>query len=394
MFLPLDLPQQSPLCRSGMVFLALLRRACQHVLKSWCSFPFCQQNPKIVRQLIVEGWGIYWVPARSSGNTKHRQDHRKSRSSMHSSGVQIQPSDYIVPPMTSVIQVLVRDRPAAGSLAVPGASATDAGAGSSGQVRIAVEVLIGAEAVSLQLSQQQMVGMARFADDAAVWLKRNEHGMHRPAGWATVLQAHASGAAAGGRAQHHHQQQQHPQTGFEQPQGGQSAVELGAESNEDQQGAGEMVGDVEERQLGKLQQEQQQERGFAGTLANGVSRWLWSPRIGLTPPRQSSNASSSRRISSGVESSNSSSHSEEDAGSRGLSPSAACGAGGTVTWKQVWQYAIRATLAQLRRQKRKVGGGQLTKIQQQERRCVCMGNGAVMYCCALGVRAADPQLFA
>jgi hypothetical protein len=66
-----------------------------------------------------------------------------------------------------------------------------------------------------------------------------------------------------------------------------------------------------------------------------------------------------------------------------LVPTAARGAGARITWRQVWQYAIKATLSQLRKQKRKEGGGQLTKIQQQERRWVakiCLSHFHVHYC--------------
>eukprot|EP00775_Hariotina_reticulata_P007319 gene7319-7531_t len=55
--------------------------------------------------------------------------------------------------------------------------------------RMSCQTFVGATEVALQLSTQQLRGMAVLADDAAIWAKRNLYGRFRPPGWITVAQA-------------------------------------------------------------------------------------------------------------------------------------------------------------------------------------------------------------
>jgi hypothetical protein len=143
---------------------------------------------------------------------------------------------------------------------------------------LSCEVFIGASEVAMQLSSQQLLGMARIADDAAVWGKRNKYGRYRPPGWITVLQA-----VRQRRAYHSYW--------------------------------GSTMG------------------GTTSGTAGSTSVTGWDV--------QEHGSSSSKGGSS----------------SSTVVPTGRCGVGAPVTWLQVWQYAVRATLADVRRRRRQQGGG-------------------------------------
>jgi hypothetical protein len=147
---------------------------------------------KVIRQLHVQGWSCYWKPRRrqhspagaqhthaGSSGGQHRQRHSAPKVEAH---------DYLLAPVEAVLQVTVHT----GGAGSGGGSSSSSAAGilSSG---LACDVFLGAGQVSIQLSSQQLVGMARLADDAAVWSKRARYGRHRPPGWITAQQAAQQG---------------------------------------------------------------------------------------------------------------------------------------------------------------------------------------------------------
>ncbi len=163
-------------------------------------------TPRVVRELSVEGWALYWTAPSSSSDQQQHHNQQRARSGSGSAtpggsrdgsrraspypapfggggdnGV-IAPGDFIVPPVNTFMRIAVR--------AADGAGAADGAA-------VAVDVLIGATDVHLQVGAGQLVGMARLADAAAVWERRNRHGRFRPSGWRAVGQVPGGWAACG-----------------------------------------------------------------------------------------------------------------------------------------------------------------------------------------------------
>jgi hypothetical protein len=198
------------------------------------------------------------------------------------------------------MEITVLNSSSSSSAGGSAAAGLDTGSSSSSKGGLSCEVFIGASEVAMQLSSQQLVGMARIADDAAVWAKRNKYGRYRPPGWITVLQAvrqrrahHAywsstAGSTAGGTAGSTHT----PVTGWE------------------------VAAALQHGQGGSATQKQ-----AAGSSSSGGGKG-------------SSSSSSSTVV-----------------------PTGRSGVGAPVTWLQVWQYAVRATLADVRQRRRQQGGG-------------------------------------
>jgi hypothetical protein len=214
--------------------------------------------------------------------------------------LQLQAHDYVVSPVEASLRVSLGDT-------------TGGHSGAAAHKLVGLQVTCAP--VTLQLSQQQLLGMARLADDVTIWVKRNEHGRHRPPGWVTLKQAEvAAAAAAGGAVQVTHPPRDADKA--EDPLMVQiSVVDVAAESPGDSPPT--------------PQQQQQQ----------AVLCVLPRPR---------------------------------------LVPTCRHGLGSTpVTWGAVWRYAIQATLSQLHgRQRQRAGGGggaagggcRWSRKQQQDRR--------------------------
>jgi hypothetical protein len=158
---------------------------------------------KVIRQLHVQGWSCYWKPRRqqqqpcqqgSPAQAPHgpaagsSHQHRQPEHSRHTAP-RVESQDYLLAPVEAVLQVTVHTS-GAGSASMGGSSSAGAGVLSSG---LACDVFLGAGQVSMQLSSQQLVGMARLADDAAIWNKRARYGCYRPPGWITGQQAALQG---------------------------------------------------------------------------------------------------------------------------------------------------------------------------------------------------------
>lgn len=152
---------------------------------------------KVVRQLHIHGWSCYWKPRRVQHEEALRQQHQQQTRISAMVGntrqaftappiaaaakLELHPTDYVLAPMEAIMEVTVHGR----------SSAVAAGQSSNSSIStgLACDVFIGAPEVALQLSTQQLVGMARLADDATIWAKRNKYGRYRPPGWITELQA-------------------------------------------------------------------------------------------------------------------------------------------------------------------------------------------------------------
>lgn len=230
---------------------------------------------KVVRQLHVQGWSCYWKPRRLQESQQQQQDHSNSgtavkpssaaaagrRPTKPAAGPILDPTDYILAPVEAVLEIAVHN----GVAAAAGSSKN-----SSNGSGLACDVFVGAPEVAMQLSSQQLVGMARLADDAAIWTKRNTYGRYRPRGWLTVVQALRQCST----------------------------------------------------QYMQLAQQQQKQQGRQGD-------------------------SSSQHT---------------------VVPTGRCGAGAAVTWLEVWHYAVRATIADVRARRRKQQGRTLRKSEVMARR--------------------------
>lgn len=259
---------------------------------------------KVVRQLHVQGWSCYWKPRRQQQQQQPRpqqpapqgqpaastsgQQHRPRHQHRHAAAPTVAVQDYLLAPVEAVLQVTVHTS-SAGSA---GGDSSSAGVLSSG---LACDVFLGAGQVGMQLSSQQLVGMARLADDAAVWSKRARYGCYRPPGWITVQQA-----AQQGLCWH----------------------------------------DSWHESRSRQQPEQQEQ----GEPVAGSSK---------LPRTASSNSSSSSTSSAdtGVEELIRSASFSSAAGSC-LVPTGRNGVGAPVTWRAVWQYAVHSVLADLRDRRR------------------------------------------
>jgi hypothetical protein len=160
-------------------------------------------------------------------------------------------------------------------------------------------VFIGASEVLMQLSSQQLVGMARIADDAAVWGQRNKYGQYRPPGWITVLQAVRQ------RRAHHSYW-------------------------------GSTTGSTSGTP-------------FGSTSGTPVTGW----ELSASMHEQTAGSSSMQKQTTA----NCSSSGGKGSSSSTVVPTGRCGVGAPVTWLQVWQYAVHATLADIRQRRRQQGGG-------------------------------------
>lgn len=177
---------------------------------------------KVIRQLHVQGWSCYWKPRRQQQQPLQQRSsaqapqgpavgsshqHRHPEHSRHTAP-RVESQDYLLAPVEAMLQVTVHTS-GAGS-ATTGSGSAGAGVLSSG---LACDVFLAAGQVSMQLSSQQLVGMARLADDAAIWNKRARYGCYRPPGWITAQQAAQQGLCwhdswqEGGRRQHTQQQE-------------------------------------------------------------------------------------------------------------------------------------------------------------------------------------------
>jgi hypothetical protein len=270
---------------------------------------------KVVRQLHVQGWSCYWKPrarqqqpapqspqpaaGTSSQQHKQRQKHRHAAPTVDA-------QDYLLAPVEAVLQVTVHSSSSAGSAGSTGGKDSSAGVLSSG---LACDVFLGAGQVGMQLSSQQLVGMARLADDAAVWSKRARYGCYRPPGWITVQQA-----AQQGLCWH----------------------------------------DSWHESRSKQQPEQQEQGGLAAGPAQ--------------LSRTSSSSSSTSSADTGVEEQLIRSASFSSAAGSSLVPTDRNGVGAPVAWRAVWQYAVHAVLADLRDRRRQQGCWSVQKSDLLARR--------------------------
>lgn len=253
---------------------------------------------KVIRQLHVQGWSCYWKPRRqqqpqphaavSSSSQQQKQRHRQGHS-----GPRVEPEDYLLAPVQAVLQVTVHSNGASG-----GSGASSSSIGGSGSVGIlssglACDVFLGAGQVSMQLSSQQLVGMARLADDAAVWSKRARYGCYRPPGWITVLQAARQGIAW----------------------------------------------------PSDWHRARQQEQGGAGLSATA----------GQVPASSNGGSGSSTGSGHGLQACTGRRSPGAATVSGGLVPTGRHGVGAPVSWRAVWQYAVQSVLADVRDRRRQQG---------------------------------------
>lgn len=267
---------------------------------------------KVVRQLHVQGWSCYWKPRREQQQLRQHiagasstagQPLRQAATAAQRRGPPasaapvLDATDYILAPVEAVLELAVHSSGIAAGGSV----------GSSASSGVACDVFIGAPDVSMQLSSQQLAGMGRLADDAAVWAKRNTYGRYRPPGWMTIMQA---------------RRQRRGSTGFW------SSCRSGASAAADS---------WQPLQPEVQQQQQQHVRAEASQQGSGQQ-------------------SSCRGISTATYKQYT------------LTPTGRCGIGAPVTWLQVWHYAVRATIADLRDNSRKLRGRTLRKKEVMARR--------------------------
>jgi len=260
---------------------------------------------KVIRQLHVQGWSCYWKPRRqqklqphaavSTSSQQQKQRHRQGHS-----GPRVEPEDYLLAPVQAVLQVTVHSNGASGGNAASSSSSSSSSssAGASGPVGIlssglACDVFLGAGQVSMQLSSQQLVGMARLADDAAVWSKRARYGCYRPPGWITVLQAARQGIAW----------------------------------------------------PSEWHRTRQQEQGSAGLSATA----------GQVPAPSNGGSSGSTGSGHGLQAGFGRRSPSAATVSGGLVPTGRHGVGAPVSWRAVWQYAVQSVLADVRDRRRQQG---------------------------------------
>lgn len=260
---------------------------------------------KVVRQLHVQGWSCYWKPKRQQQLQEHQQSHAAATSRpggrATAAGPALHPTDYILAPVEAVLEVAVHSRSSSSA-----GTAKDSSSGAG----LACDVFIGAPEVALQLSSQQLTGMGRLADDAAVWAKRNKYGRYRPPGWITAMQAmrkHSSRYCY-----------------WSSPANTSTAATAAVSSAQMQPGQ------------------------------------QWLNQTPAQTPQQSQqhpepSPASSRGSSGGYK-------------QYTVVPTGRCGVGAPVTWLQVWQYAVRATIADLRERTRKQQGRTLRRSEVRVRR--------------------------
>lgn len=277
---------------------------------------------KVVRQLHVQGWSCYWKPRRQQQQqprpqqtgpqgqpaaSTSAQQHRPRQQHRHAAAPTVAAQDYLLAPVEAVLQVTVHTSSAGSAGGTGGRDGSSAGVLSSG---LACDVFLGAGQVGMQLSSQQLVGMARLADDAAVWSKRARYGCYRPPGWITVQQAAQQGLCWHD-SWHESRSRQQPE-----------------------------------------QQEQAEPAAGPSQL----------------PRTASSNSSSSiSSADTGVEELIRSASFSSAAGSC-LVPTGRNGVGAPVTWRAVWQYAVHSVLADLRDRRRQQGCWSVQKSDLLARR--------------------------
>jgi hypothetical protein len=226
---------------------------------------------KVIRQLHVQGWSCYWKPRRPLAQQQQHQQ-QQGQVCPGLTVPTIEAHEYLLSPVEAVMQLTVHTSGAGGGGSAAAAASLAAGG-------VSCELFLGAGQVGMQVSTQQLIGMARLADDAAVWSKRARYGRYRPPGWISVQQA---------------VQQQLP--GWQLHSAGQQHSRQGAPSHD------------------------------AAAAAATAS-----------------------------------------AGSQ-LVPTGRAGVGAPVSWRQVWQYAVHAVLADLRERRRQQGWRTALKSDVKARR--------------------------
>jgi hypothetical protein len=150
-------------------------------------------HARVVRDLAVEGWAVYWTVSSSAASESGDEPSNVAAAGGGSGGGGaaaasprlVAPGDYIVPPINTFMRI---------------AAGPPSGEAAGGGAALGVDVLIGVAGAALTVSTAQLHGMARLADAAAVWERRNRHGRFRPSGWRTVSQVPGGWAACVGGA--------------------------------------------------------------------------------------------------------------------------------------------------------------------------------------------------
>lgn len=306
------------------------------------------QALKIVRQLAVEGWALYWRPAggAQAGATATPQEQQGQAQPSPLAGLaDIPASDYIVTPVDAVMRIAVRDPQAAG------ADAAAAGGGA-----LSVEILTCAADAAVQVSAQQLAGMVRLADDAAVWQARNRYGRYRPSGWVTQAEAaqHQRRSAAVAHAaqqplqQRLSQRRRRPRLGQQQhAQPQQPNYVQQRRWRRQAQPAGVAVG-ASVRLPG--QQPRRHRSRSSGSSPAGCR--AVSHQASLEPGSSAAASAAAAAVTAPDEPEAVAGGPTTPAGSSTLVPTARQGLGAPVSWRQVWRYALNCVLDDLRRSKR------------------------------------------
>ncbi len=182
-----------------------------------------------------------------------------------------------------------------------------------------LEVLLATQLLQLRINSRQLVSALELADDAEVWSRRNRYGRFRPPGWRTAWERRSSRNAAliGGASL--------SSFGGSLP----AAVRRTGSLGGAQQGPSSAMPLVPSRSFPGLHGMPLREVAVPAEGAGGVS--------GDLPPGPSS---PSFRVPDAA------------GGSRQDIPSAAAGSAAAVTWRDVWRYAGRAVLFDIRMRRR------------------------------------------
>lgn len=260
---------------------------------------------------------MYWRPGGSTG------------------AAAVQPVNYIVPPVDAVMRIVVQEPSAA--ISVDAAT-------------LSFEMLIGASDVAIQISAQQMVGMARLADDAAIWARRNKYGRFRPSGWRTCVEAQPSSGW----------QPDHAASGKKTD--ADTAGRPGKRARQDSTSAASSQANAADEWMLKSSRQQrsgaQLSHGGLESQDTTADRQQASHSLTDVPQKITTFAGA---VESAV-------RSARAMGCGRLVPTARVGEGAPVTWRQVWQYAINAVLTDIRDSRDSSSVKEASKGEVEQRR--------------------------
>ena len=160
------------------------------------SLSLVQQGVRVVRHLLVKQFQLYW----QCGGQPGPKQAAPSASASTSNGSS---DDFLVRPLDCALRLSLGAPTAATAAPPPPLSSLSAGHREQSPAAAAaacpLEVLLCTQMLQLQLNPAQLLGILQLVDDSETWARRNRYGRFRPPGWRTQPESspHRRGSPGG-----------------------------------------------------------------------------------------------------------------------------------------------------------------------------------------------------